>query len=165
MGKVWTANLSIVCNGIFLARQWGKLILITLGSERVRTFNTFTPKSDQFQISPVASPVIVHHTVWRTWISIAYSDWKMILVPVLTTSLIMYFLSLGLKGLTLSLPCWKSIFSASPGILHHMVWRKWLFIAYSDGRWLTNPHYLNQKYAFLCIFWGECTFWTWEWMY
>ena len=50
--------------------------------------NTFTPKSDQVQISPVASPVILRHTVWRTWLFIAYSDWKMILVPVLTTSLI-----------------------------------------------------------------------------
>ena len=26
-------------------------------------FNPFTPKSDQVQISPVASPVILHHTV------------------------------------------------------------------------------------------------------
>ena len=34
----------------------------------------FTPKSDQFQISPAASPEILHHTVWRTWLSIAYSD-------------------------------------------------------------------------------------------
>ena len=50
--------------------------------------NPFTPKSDQVQISPVASPVILHHTVWRTWLFIAYSDWKMIPVPVLTTSLI-----------------------------------------------------------------------------
>ena len=55
------------------------------GNKRV---NTFTPKGDQIQISPVASPVILHHTVWRTWLFIAYSDWKMILVPVLTTSLI-----------------------------------------------------------------------------
>ena len=51
-------------------------------------FNPLTPKSDQVQISPVASPVILHHTVWRTWLFIAYSDWKMIIVPVLTTSLI-----------------------------------------------------------------------------
>ena len=57
-------------------------------------FNPFTPKSDQVQISPVASPVIWHHTVWRTWLFIAYSDWKMILVPVLTTSLIHF----SLKG-------------------------------------------------------------------
>ena len=27
------------------------------------SLNHFTPKSDQVQISPVASPVILHHTV------------------------------------------------------------------------------------------------------
>ena len=36
--------------------------------------NPFTPKSDQCQISPAASPIIVHHTVWITWLFIAYSD-------------------------------------------------------------------------------------------
>ena len=36
--------------------------------------NHFTPMSDQFQISPAASPEIVRHTVWRTWVFIAYSD-------------------------------------------------------------------------------------------
>ena len=36
--------------------------------------NPFTPESDQCQISPAASPEIVHHTVWRTWLFIAYSD-------------------------------------------------------------------------------------------
>ena len=35
--------------------------------------NPFTPKSGQFQISPPASPEILHHTVWRTWLFIAYS--------------------------------------------------------------------------------------------
>ena len=35
-------------------------------------FNPFTPKSDQCQISPAASPEILHHTVWRTWLFIAY---------------------------------------------------------------------------------------------
>ena len=34
----------------------------------------FTPKSDQFQISPKASPEILNRTVWRTWLFIAYSD-------------------------------------------------------------------------------------------
>ena len=29
---------------------------------------------DQYQISPAASPEIWHHTVWRTWLSTAYSD-------------------------------------------------------------------------------------------
>ena len=36
--------------------------------------NTFTPESDQCQISPAASPEILHHTVRRTWLFIAYSD-------------------------------------------------------------------------------------------
>ena len=34
--------------------------------------NPFTPKSDRCQISPAASPEILHHTVWRTWLFIAY---------------------------------------------------------------------------------------------
>ena len=45
--------------------------LITLESERV---NPFTPESDQSQISPPAPPEILHHTVRRTWLIIAYSD-------------------------------------------------------------------------------------------
>ena len=36
--------------------------------------NPFTPKSDQFQISPAATPEIWHHTVWKTWLFIAHSD-------------------------------------------------------------------------------------------
>ena len=36
--------------------------------------NPFAPKGDQFQISPSASPEILHHTVWRTWLFMAYSD-------------------------------------------------------------------------------------------
>ena len=55
----------------------------------------FTPKNDQFQIPPAASREILHHTIWRTIISI------------LTTSLIHFslkswenvlFLNLGVKG-------------------------------------------------------------------
>ena len=34
--------------------------------------NPFTPKSDQCQIPPAASPRILHHTVGRTWLVIAY---------------------------------------------------------------------------------------------
>ena len=36
--------------------------------------NGFTSKSNQFQISPAASQQLLHHTVWRTWLFIAYSD-------------------------------------------------------------------------------------------
>ena len=39
-------------------------------------FNPFTPESDQCQNSPAASQEIWHHTVWRTWPFIAYSDEK-----------------------------------------------------------------------------------------
>ena len=38
--------------------------------------NPFTPESDQCQISPPAPPEILHHTVWRTWLFISYSDEK-----------------------------------------------------------------------------------------
>ena len=40
------------------------------------TLNPFTPESDQCQNSPAASQEIWHHTVWRTWLFIAYSDEK-----------------------------------------------------------------------------------------
>ena len=36
--------------------------------------NPFTPKSDQFRISPAAPPEILHHTARRTWLFIAYLD-------------------------------------------------------------------------------------------
>ena len=49
---------------------WEK-VLFELRTKRV---NPFTPESDQCQISPAASPEIVHHTVRRTWLFIAYSD-------------------------------------------------------------------------------------------
>ena len=37
-------------------------------------FNPFAPESDQCQISPPAPPEILHHTVRRAWLFIAYSD-------------------------------------------------------------------------------------------
>ena len=46
--------------------------------------NPFDPKRDQLQISPAASPNILHHTVWRTWLFIRYSDERFIMVPILT---------------------------------------------------------------------------------
>ena len=50
-----------------------KNVLFELGIQRV---NPFTPESDQSQISPPAPPEILHHTVRRTWLFIAYSDDK-----------------------------------------------------------------------------------------
>ena len=43
-------------------------------SPKTESLTPFTPKSDQCQISPAASQEIWHHTVWRTWFFIAYSD-------------------------------------------------------------------------------------------
>ena len=60
----------------------------TRGSRSRREINPFTPKSDQFQISPAASPVIIHHIVWRIQLFIALLRCKIILLPILTTSLI-----------------------------------------------------------------------------
>ena len=57
-------------------------------------FNPFTAKSDQFQISPAASPEILHHTEWRTWPFIAYSDEIAFILPIPTTSLMQF----SLKG-------------------------------------------------------------------
>ena len=57
--KPWKDKFFIMCDVI--------LILVIV-------INPFTPKSDQFQISPAASPDISHHTVWRTWLFTAYSD-------------------------------------------------------------------------------------------
>ena len=52
----------------------------------------FIPKSDQYQISPAASPEILHHTVWRAWLSIAYSDARWLYYQLLLPSVIQFSL-------------------------------------------------------------------------
>ena len=47
-------------------------------ADALSSVNPFTPKSDQSPISPVASPEILHHTVWRTWLFIAYSNERLL---------------------------------------------------------------------------------------
>ena len=71
--------------------QVGRVYFLGLGVEAV---NPFTPKSDQVQISPAPSPVILHHTAWRTWLFIAYSDEKRLYNEILIASLIHF----SLKG-------------------------------------------------------------------
>ena len=62
---IW-ARGTLVSKGVsFLAKSFTRWI---------GCINPFTPKSDQCQISPAASPEILHHTVWRTWHFIAYLD-------------------------------------------------------------------------------------------
>ena len=50
-------------------------------------FNPFTPKSDQLQISPAASPEILHYTVQRTWLFHSLLRWKIIILSILSVSL------------------------------------------------------------------------------
>ena len=87
------------------------LHLLTLPSELsnnafcvcIHASNPFTPESDQFQISPAASPEKSHHTEWGTWLNFhsLLIRWKIILLLVLTTSHIlslrMYLLNLGVN--------------------------------------------------------------------
>ena len=70
--------------------------------------NPFTPKSDQYQISPAASPEILHHIVWRTWLFIAISELTNNYTTnsqYITHTFLFwrvgrtYFLNLGVKGL------------------------------------------------------------------
>ena len=59
-GKGWTGVFCIL------------LFTVLIGSS-ISLFNSFTPKSDQLQISPVISPKILHHPEWRIWFFIAHS--------------------------------------------------------------------------------------------
>ena len=66
---MWPQRWSSLCCGLWLLQEvcWEL-------QGRKPGINPFTPKSDQCQISPAASPKILHHTVWRTWLFIVYSD-------------------------------------------------------------------------------------------
>ena len=60
----------------FLTGSNCKQTLVSLSAHQLHV-NPFTPESDQCQNSPAASQEIWHwHTVWRTWLFIAYSDEK-----------------------------------------------------------------------------------------
>ena len=66
-------------------------VLVLWSFEQTR-LNSFTPKSCQCQISPAASPEISHHTVWRTWLFIAYSDERWLYYQFLVPHLYIFFL-------------------------------------------------------------------------
>ena len=67
-------------NSLFTFKKCHFIILIycCICTWTKTSINPFTPKSDQSQISPAASPEILHHTVWRTWLFIAYSDERLL---------------------------------------------------------------------------------------
>ena len=57
---------------------------IFTGPTKTSYLDPFTPKSDQFQISPAASPVLLPHS--RKNLVFHSFSWKMIILPILTTS-------------------------------------------------------------------------------
>ena len=130
--------------------------------KRKSAFNPFASKSDQFQISPAASPEILHQTEGRTWLFIAYSDERRIssqfslqhlYISLLKrlgectfsrTSLSMIVVTIRETSLSQNKTKTAQLYpfipnrdqfqnspAVSPEILHHTVWRTWLFVAYS----------------------------------
>ena len=69
-------------------------------------FNPLTPESDQCQISPLALPEILHHTVKENLVFHCILKWKMNILQILTTSL-MHFLFKTLGECTFWAQEWK----------------------------------------------------------
>ena len=101
--------------------------------------NPFSPKSDQRQISPAASPRIFHHTVWRTWLFIAYlvDRW---FSQILTTSLMhVSFEGLGecifwtweWKGFNPG-SCSGSLVACRAGVLWRVITLNWMLQAFQS---------------------------------
>ena len=129
----------------------------TLFELRSESVNPFTPKSDQCQNSPAASPEIWHYTVWRTWLYLAYSDEKWLYYKFSLHHLYNRFLkgwentlfelrSESVNPFTPKSDQCQNYPAASPEIWHHTVWRTWLFIAYSDEKWLYYKFSLHHLY-------------------
>ena len=126
---------------------------------KLRRYNPFTSESDQFSLS--ASPEILHQTSWRTWLFIAYSDerwlYNQLSLPHLYISpkrlWVCTFFSLGFSETVNPFTPKNDQFQISPAaslaILHHTVWRTWLFIAYSDERWFYYEFSLLHLYISL----------------
>ena len=74
VGKMWTA--------------WCLLFQPVTMITFIFLYTPSTPKSDQFHISRAASTPILHHTVWRTWLFMAYSDERWLYYQFLTLSLL-----------------------------------------------------------------------------
>ena len=126
---------------------------------KASAFNPFTSESDQFSLS--ASSEILHQTSWRTWLFIAYSDerwlYNQLSLPHLYISpkrlWVCTFFSLGFSETVNPFTPKNDQFQISPAaslaILHHTVWRTWLFIAYSDERWFYYQFSLLHLYISL----------------
>ena len=83
-----TSNISDVLQSQIQPTPWSANFLSRSRNIARKQINPLTPKSAQLQISPAASPAILHHTVWRTWFFTPYSGGKWFRYQILTTSLI-----------------------------------------------------------------------------
>ena len=102
------------------------------------------------------------HTVWRTWLFIAYSDERWLYCQLLLLTYQSIFKMLGdvLFQLGPSTPKSDQFrISAAPEMLPYSMKN----LAFQRFRWLywNNPHYLTRTCLLKRL--GECTFWTWEW--
>ena len=122
-------------------RNLSKTIFLTAAWQPFFRLNPFIPKSDQFQISPAASPEILHHAVRRIWLFIAYLDERWSYYQFSQTR---SYISLN-PSTPESDQCQNSP-AASQEIWHHTVWRSWLFLAYSDEKWLYYKFSLHHSY-------------------
>ena len=84
LGSLIALNCIILCADYVICpvecNMWPgllELFALTIGRPMpLSHINPVTPESDQCQNYPAASQEIWHHTVWRTWLFIAYSDEK-----------------------------------------------------------------------------------------
>ena len=111
-------------------------------------------ESDEFRISPAASPEILHHTVsWRTRLFIAYSDERWLYYQFSLTSHIhfffkkLYFFSLGVKGLIRFIILLSQILWVIP-----YDWLRWILVVI--GMMLSGMYDLPDMY-FQCKIWSS----------
>ena len=134
-------------NPLFL--WWKQDAFSTVVNNITFSFNPSTPKSDQFQISPAAAPEIWHHTVRRTWLSIAYSDKTVDDYISLTLSLP--------RVINFKFPC-----SLTRNITSHSM-KNLAFHSLLRWEMIILPILTTSFIHFSLGRLGECTFWTWDW--
>ena len=88
--------------------------------------------------SPAASPEILHHTEWRTWLFHSLLRWKMIILPVLTTTLIHFSLK-GWENVLFWTWEWKGLWDDFQPRTKYEPFTRILFL----GRIQTNWHVVD----------------------
>ena len=103
------------------------------------SFNPFIPKSDQYQISPAASPQILHHTVGRTWLFIACSDARWLYYQLSLTSVTQFSLQ-GWENAVFELGSGRVKSAKNLLLLPDMEIEKSLLACASCHYWLSGHH-------------------------